>query len=168
MAKSAATDLTDYIETIRREAYNEGYAAAMRVVVEFSGSGSAKSKATSAKPTSAKSTSVKAVATKATTAKKTQAKATAATTAPRPQRRTQTKPAARQTRRGDNARHIAEAMMTLPDHTGPAAAIKKVLSDKGHDLPYTSIRHGLSQLQARGEASVAADGRTWSYSAPQS
>ena len=162
MAKSAATDLTDYIETIRREAYNDGYAAAMRAVIEFSGSGSTKSKATSAKATSAKTV------TKATTAKKTQAKATAATTAPRRQRRTQTKPAARQARRGDNARHIVEAMMVLPDHTGPAAAIKKVLSDKGHDLPYTSIRHGLGQLQARGEASVAQDGRTWTYSAPQS
>jgi hypothetical protein len=58
-------------------------------------------------------------------------------------------------------------MMVLPDHRGPAAAIKKVLAGKGHDLPYTSIRHGLGQLQARGEVSVAADGRTWSYAAPQ-
>jgi hypothetical protein len=57
-------------------------------------------------------------------------------------------------------------MMALPDHSGPAAAIKKVLAEKGHDLAYTSIRHGLGQLQARGEVSVAADGRTWSYTAP--
>jgi hypothetical protein len=58
-------------------------------------------------------------------------------------------------------------MMTLPDRTGPAAAIKKALAEKGHDLAYTSIRHGLGQLQARGEVSVAEDGRTWSYTAPQ-
>ena len=57
--------------------------------------------------------------------------------------------------------------MALPDRSGPAAAIKKVLSEKGHDLAYTSIRHALGQLQARGEVSVAADGRTWSYTAPQ-
>jgi hypothetical protein len=58
-------------------------------------------------------------------------------------------------------------MMVLPGHSGPAAAIKKVLAGKGHNLAYTSIRHGLGQLQARGEASVAEDGRTWCYTAAQ-
>jgi hypothetical protein len=57
-------------------------------------------------------------------------------------------------------------MMTLPDHTGPAGAIKKALADNGHDISYGSIRHGLGQLQARGEVSVAEDNRTWSYAAP--
>jgi len=149
VAKTAVTELTDHIESIRREAYNEGYAAAMRAVVEFSTSGPANPKATAARATSAKST-------------------VATTAAPRRQRRVQAKPTPRQIRRGDNARHITEAMMTLPNHTGPAAAIKKALAKKGHDIPYTSIRHGLGQLQARGEASVAADGKTWSYTAPAS
>ena len=167
MAKSAMTDLTDHIETIRQEAYNEGYAAGMRAIVEFSGSGTAKSKPTTGKATTAKTTA-KATTAKATTAKPTIAEATTASqAAPRRQRRAQAKPTSRQTRRGDNARYITEAMMVLPDHSGPAAAIKKVLAGKGHDLPYTSIRHGLGQLQARGEVSVAADGRTWSYAAPQ-
>ena len=152
MAKSAVTELTDHIESIRQEAYNDGYAAAMRAVVEFSASGTAKPKAAVAKAPLTKTTSAKPIT---------------ATAAPRRQRHTQAKPAARQTRRGDNARHIAEAMMTLRDHTGPAASIKKALAGKGHDIPYTSIRHGLGQLQARGEASVAADGRTWSYAARQ-
>jgi hypothetical protein len=146
VAKSAATELTAHIESIRQEAYNEGYAAAMRAVVEFSASGTAKSKVTVTKATSAKST-------------------TATTAAPRRQRRAPTKPAARQIRRGDNA--IAEAMMTLPEQTGPAAEIKRALAKKGRNLPYTSIRHGLGQLQTRGEASVAEDGRTWRYSPPQ-
>ena len=92
--------------------------------------------------------------------------AATATAAPRRQRRAQAQPAPRRTRRGDNARRIAQAMMTLPNHTGPAAEIKRALAEKGHDLPYTSIRHSLDQLQARGEASVAEDGRTWSYTAP--
>jgi hypothetical protein len=147
VAKTAVTELTDHIESIRREAYNEGYAAAMRAVVEFSTSG----------PTNPRATAARATATKSTAAM---------TAAPRRQRRVQAKPAARQIRRGDNARHITEAMMTLPNHTGPAAAIKKALAERGHDIPYTSIRHGLGQLQARGEVSVAADGRTWSYTAP--
>jgi hypothetical protein len=147
VAKNAVPELADQIEAIRQEAYNEGYAAAIRAVVEFSASGSAKLKATAARATSAKSR-------------------TATVAVPR-QTRDQTERTARQTRRGDNARHIAEAMMALPDHTGPAAAIKKALSKKGHDIPYTSIRHGLGQLQARGEASVAEDGRTWCYTAAQ-
>ena len=173
MARSAVTDLTGHIETIRQAAYNEGYAAAMRAVAEFSGLGTVKSKATTAKATTAKATTAKATTAKAATAKAATAKATAAKAAtasraaPRRQRRAQANPTTRQTRRGDNARYIAEAMMVLPDHSGPAAAIKKALAGKGHDLPYTSIRHGLGQLQARGEVSVAADGRTWSYAAPQ-
>jgi hypothetical protein len=146
VAKSSMTELTDHIESIRQEAYNEGYAAAIRAVVDFSTSGTAKSKWPPAKTTSPKPT-------------------ISVPTAPRQQARAQAKPAAKQTRRSDNARHIAEAMMTLPDHTGPAAAIKKVLASRGHDIPYSSIRNGLGQLQARGMASVAADGRIWSYTA---
>lgn len=53
--------------------------------------------------------------------------------------------------------------MTLPDHKGPAAAIKRALAKKGHNIAYASIRNGLGQLQARGAASVATDGKTWSY-----
>ena len=159
MAKTAVIGLTDHIESIRREAYNEGYAAAMRAMVEFSTSRTAKPKATVTKATAAKATATRAAAAKSTTA---------TTAAPKRQKRAQAKPAPRRTRRGDNARRIAQAMMTLPGHSGPAAAIKKTLAEKGHDLPYTSIRHGLGQLQARGEASVAADGKTWSYTAPAS
>jgi hypothetical protein len=164
MAKTAVTELKDHIESIRQEAYNEGYAAAMRAVVEFSTS----------RTTKPKTTATKAVATKATAARATAIKGigsksiTATAAAPRRQRHAQAKPVPRPTHRGDNARHIAEAMMTLPDHTGPAATIKKALAEKGHNIPYTSIRHGLVQLQARGEASVAADGKTWSYTAPAS
>jgi hypothetical protein len=149
VAKTAVTELTDHIESIRQEAYNEGYAAAMRAVVEFSASRTVRPKVTASRATAAKST-------------------TPTTAAPHRKRRTQAEPPARRTRRGDNVRHIAEAMRTLPDHTGPAAAIKRALAAKGHDIPYTSIRHGLGQLQAGGQASVAADGKTWSYIAPAS
>jgi len=162
VAKTAVNELTDQIESIRQEAYNEGYAAAMRAVAEFSASGTVRPKATATKTTATKVTAARS-------AKGTAAKSTTPTTAaPRRQKRAQAKPAPRQTRRGQNAQHIAEAMMTLPNHRGPAAAIKKALAGKGHDLPYTSIRHGLGQLQARGQASVAADGKTWSYTAPAS
>jgi hypothetical protein len=140
--------LTDYIESIRQEDYTEGYAAAMRAVVEFSTSGTAKPKGTSANATSGKRT-------------------TAATAAPRRQRRGQAERAGRRAHRGDNALHIAEVMIILPDHAGRAAAIKKALAEKGYQMSYPSIRHGLGQLRAGGEASVAADGRTWSYTPHQ-
>lgn len=89
--------------------------------------------------------------------------AAAATDAPRQQRRVQAEPAPRQIRRGDNARHIAEAMMILPNHTGPAAAIKKALAEKGYVIAYTSIRHGLNQLADRHEVTASEDGKTWRY-----
>jgi hypothetical protein len=47
MANTAIIELADQIESIRLEASNEGYAAAMRAVAEFSTSGTAKPKATS-------------------------------------------------------------------------------------------------------------------------
>lgn len=87
----------------------------------------------------------------------------AATDAPRRQTRVQAEPAPRQIRRGDNARHIAEAMMILPDHTGPAAAIKRALAEKGYVIAYTSIRHGLNQLADRHEVTASDDGKTWRY-----
>jgi hypothetical protein len=157
VAKSAVTELTAHIETIRKEAYDEGYAAAMRAIVEFSTSGTVKPKATAAKATPASQTTAMPAASRRQRALTDKAE----------QKRAQAEPTARHTRRGDNARHIAETLAALPDHTGPAAAIKKALAGKGHDIPYTSIRHGLGQLQARGEASLAEDGRTWSYTAPQ-
>lgn len=147
MAKTAVTELTDHIESIRREAYGDGYAAAMRAVVEFSKSGAETLRATVAKASAMRSTT--------------------ATAAPRRQRRTQVKRAPRQTRRGDNARHIAEAMMALPDHTGPATAIKKALAEKGHDIAYPSIRHGLGQLQKDSKVTLAEDGKTWSLAAAE-
>jgi len=64
MAKTAMTELTDQIEAIRREAYNDGYAAAMRAVVEYSTSRTAKPKATATKATVTKAPVTKANAAK--------------------------------------------------------------------------------------------------------
>jgi hypothetical protein len=101
MAKSAVTELTAHIESIRQEAYNEGYAEAMRAVVEFSTSGTAKPTTTTAKRPSAKAISTKSTITP--------------TAEPRRQGRVRATPAVRRTTsRGDNARHIAEALSALP------------------------------------------------------
>jgi hypothetical protein len=74
------------IEAIRQEAYNEGYAAAMRAVAEFSTSGTAK-------PTTAKATAAKAAVAKSTSAKAT----TATKGASQRQTRAVAKPAVRHT-----------------------------------------------------------------------
>jgi len=139
----AVAQLQDQIETIRREAYEAGHAAAMRAILDF----------TAVNPKTPKPET--------------------ATASPAPRRapsQPKPKPAPaprRKTSRGDNARQIAEALTTLPGRTGPAAAIRKARAAKGIDIPYTSIRHALGQLQARGEAAVADDGRTWTSTAAQ-
>ena len=132
MAKSAVTQLQDQIETIRKEAFDEGYKAAMQAVRELAGRPAPGTNAPTKQPN-----------------------------------RTVTKaaPARKQTRRvrGANAAVIAEVLKALPKSTGRAADIKKSLQGKGKDLPFTSIRHALGQLQARGQATVAGDNRTWTY-----
>jgi hypothetical protein len=128
MAKSAVTQLQDQIETIRKEAFDEGYKAAMQAVRELAG-----------RPAEATNTSTK--------------------------RPTKAAPARKQTRRvrGANAAVIAEVLKALPKSTGRAADIKRSLKGKGKDLPFTSIGHALGQLQARGQATVAEDSKTWTY-----
>ena len=139
----AVAQLENQIETIRREAYDAGYSAAMRAVVEFT-AGTAKS--------------VAAPVPSAERRARSQVPRSAGRSSPAAKPVTR-----RKTSRGDNAKNVAESLAGLPERTGPAAAIRKGLSGKGIDMPYTSIRHALGQLEARGEVSLAADGKTWTY-----
>jgi hypothetical protein len=132
MAKSAVAQLQGQIETIHKEAFDEGYKAAMQAVRDFAG-----------RPAEATSTSTKqrtGTPTKATPIRK-------------PIRRAP----------GANAGLIADVLKALPKSTGRAADIKRGLKGKGTDLPFSSIRHALGQLQARGQATVAEDSKTWTY-----
>lgn len=153
--KDAVAQLQDQIETIRREAYEEGYSAAMRAVVEFT-TGTAKTAPTNQAPRRTRSQPAPAPASREPPSKAPRRKTSRIASAKRVPRS-----------RGNNARHIAGALTTLPDRTGPAAAIRKALAEKGINLAYTSIRHALGQLQARGQATVADDGKTWTYTAAQ-
>jgi hypothetical protein len=63
---SAVTGLTDHIESIRREAYTEGYAAAMWAVVPFSTFGTTKPKRAAAKTTATKTRAAEATAAEST------------------------------------------------------------------------------------------------------
>ena len=142
MAKAAIIELQDHLETLRREAYDEGYKAAMRAVVGF----------TIAKPSQGIPRSASVTAAKP------------ALPAPAPKQRqprqvkAATTPTRRRYGRGDNARQV---MSGLHDRPGKAGDIRKALADKGFEMAYASIRHALGQLQARGEVSVAHTGKTW-------
>ena len=147
MAKTAVTQLQDQIEAIRREAYAAGYAAAMQAVRDFvARPGSSASpvrrgrRARAAEPAASRRGRPRGPAAK-------------------PRRATRRRP-----QRGTNARLVAEVLKALPSGSGRPADIRAALTrDKGVTMAYTSIRHSLGQLQARGEVSAGADGKTWNY-----
>jgi hypothetical protein len=148
MAKTALTQLQDQIEAIRREAYAAGYAAAMQAIRDFAtrpSTGATLTPARRGRPPKAASP---------VTSRRGRPRAAAAkprTPRSRPQR-------------GTNARLIAEVLKALPTSSGRPADIRTALTrDKGVTMAYTSIRHSLGQLQARGEVSAASDGKTWRY-----
>jgi hypothetical protein len=146
MVKTALTQLQDQIEAIRREAYDDGYAAAMQAIRDFA-----------AAPAAAPAT---VPAPRARRASKTPPVAK-----PAPRRVTAKAPsAARRPQRGTNARLIAEVLQAMPGGEARPAEIRSALQrDKGVEMAFTSIRHALGQLATRREVEAAADGKTWRY-----
>jgi hypothetical protein len=150
LAKSALTQLAEQIEALRKDAYEAGYAAAMRAVRQFTGS------STAAVP-SVTSTQ-RAVATTRRTVTKPQSRRSA-TTAPKPR----TNARSSQLKRGNNAVLIGEVLKGMQG-SARAADIRKALQrDKGVSIAFTSIRHALNQLAQRGEAEASTDRKTWRY-----
>jgi hypothetical protein len=165
LAKSnAITQLRDQIESIRRDAYNEGYSAAMQAVLNFAGQPAAKPQTRS--PTTRKSpakapTKRAATLRRAPLAAQTQAAPPKGETASRPPRQ-------RMGRRGENGPLIEAALKSLPNHTGRAADIRKAVKMQHEtELAFTSIRNGLGQLQKDGKVVLADDGKTWSLAAAE-
>jgi hypothetical protein len=148
MAQTALTRLQDQIEAIRREAYAAGYAAAMQAIRDFvarPSAGAASAPARRGRPPKV------AVSAAPRRGRPRSAAAKPRVTRSRPQR-------------GTNARLIAEVLKALPASSGKPADIRAALvRDKGVTMAYTSIRHSLGQLQARGEVGADADGKTWRY-----
>ena len=160
MAKSnsAVTQLQDQIETIRREAYNEGYSAALQVVLNFAKQPIAEPQTRSA--TTRKSPAKRAPSTRgAPLAVQTQATPPKGETASRAPRQ-------RMGRRGENAPLIEAALKSLPNHTGRAGDIRKAIKEQHEtELAFTSIRNALGQLQKDSRVTLAGDGKTWSLAA---
>jgi hypothetical protein len=164
MAKSnsAVTQLQDQIETIRRDAYNEGYSAAMRAVSNFA-------KQPAAIP------QTRSVTRKAPAKAPTRRKVTAAPAAPQPASAASPKgetasraPRQRMGRRGENGPLIEAALKSLPNHTGRAGDIRKAIKQQHEtELAFTSIRNALGQLQRDSKVTLAGDGKTWSLAAAE-
>ena len=162
MAKSnsAVTQLQDQIETIRRDAYNEGYSAAMRSVLTFA-------KQPTAEPRM-RSANTRKSPTKAPPRRKVAA-APAAPQATPPKGETASRaPRQRKGRRGENGPLIEAALKSLPNHTGRAGDIRKAIKQQHEtELAFTSIRNALGQLRKDSKVTLAPDGKTWSLAAAE-
>ena len=54
-------------------------------------------------------------------------------------------------------------MKTSAPHALRIAEIRKALQEKGTEISFTSLRHALSQLEARNAAEQTGNSRTWRY-----
>ena len=159
MAKSsnAVTQLQDQIKTIRDEAYNAGYKAAMQAVLNFAKQPTAEpqSRSTDTRKSPVKAPARRKVA--AAPAERQTASPKGETASPAPQR---------MGRRGENAPLIEAALKSLPNRTGRAGDIRKAIKEQHEtELAFTSIRNALGQLQKDRKVALAEDGKTWSLAA---
>jgi hypothetical protein len=146
--KTAVSNLQEQIERIRKEAYETGYAAAMRAIQEFAGGSPSTS---GRKPTPAVKPQTRRSATKASAPKSMIASKS-------PSRAKPTR-----TERGSNAMLIA-GVLKETSGLARAADIRKALQrSKGVAISFPSIRHALDQLAKRGEVEASADHKAWRY-----
>ncbi|HTV89017.1 MAG TPA: hypothetical protein VME41_08385 [Stellaceae bacterium] len=161
MAKTTAVNqLQEQIDAIRREAFAQGYAAAMQAVRDLAarpapGAGAA---APRGRPT----TVHPAPAAAAPAGRRGRPRANAAPTAPAPRRGGRA--AVPRPQRGTNARYVEEVLQSnAPRALRPAEIRSAIQRDKGVAMAFTSIRHALGQLEARDAAEQVGDSKTWRY-----
>ncbi len=135
MTKTALTRLQDEIDAVRREAFAEGYAAAMRSVREFASQQPPVVVARSGPPSAQGMPPIHQE--------------------PRYNRRL---------RRGTNAKLIEFVLQSIAPRAARPTEIRNVLrQERGVALAFTSIRHALGQLEARRAAEQVAHSKTWRY-----
>jgi hypothetical protein len=133
--KTALTRLQDEIDAVRREAFAEGYAAAMRLVRDF---------ASQQPPTEWEQPPQSAID----------------ETIAAPDKLLR----GRRLRRGTNAKLIESVLQSIAPRAARPTEIRNVLrSERGVALAFTSIRHALGQLEARRVAEQVAHSKTWRY-----
>jgi hypothetical protein len=166
MTEVALNELHQQIETLRREAFAEGYATAMESVREL---------ASRSAPHSVGNTAV----TSDTAAGENRAREPEGTKAAMPLRvntfvrrsraprstsqRTASGPRRRRAERGTNARLIQEILKKAVPRAVLQADIRRALEERGISLAYPSIGHALGQLEARKAAKQVGNSGTWRY-----
>ena len=71
--------------------------------------------------------------------------------------------AAGRPQRGSNAQMIEEILQSAAPRALRQAEIRKALQEKGVEVSFTSIRHGLAQLETRNAAEQVGNSRTWRH-----
>jgi hypothetical protein len=157
MAKSAADELQQHIEAVRREAFAAGYAAAMAAIREFANRPASDTKISTVPRRNRPNV---AAASRSKAPSRPRQRAAAATT-----QKTARKPASR-LQRGTNAKLVEEVLQAnAPRALRPGEIRTALQHDKGVAISFTSVRYALSQLQARASAEQNDDGKSWRYRA---
>ena len=179
MPKSAITDLEQQIETVRREAFAAGYAAAMEAVRELASRPTPQREAAVAAPSSrrrgrnrrrTRTQQAQPGTAKPRRSRRTSIRARTSTVTRITGRPTATRTrrsARRRSQRGTNALMIEEILKAAAPNTLRPAEIRKALQDKGVTISFASIRYALGQLERRNVAERVGDGKTWRYAEAQ-
>jgi hypothetical protein len=138
MKNLALGQLQRQIEAVRREAYAEGYAAAMRQVLDFAGRPLDGAAAPRGAPT--------------------------VTRCERPHTISTDRLRVRRPPHGTNARMVAAVLKSIAPRAARPGEIRHLLwREEGVALAFTSIRHALGQLTARHAAEKIAGSKTWRH-----
>jgi hypothetical protein len=175
MAEEALTQLQAQIDAIRREAFDQGYAAAMKKVQEVASQSVSKSD-NPAIPNGGESAEGETKqAQRLQQPQPNQANVPLRTSDPArraPAKRRAAGRAATDTRRsrrgrakrGANAQMIQEVLKKAAPRAVRPAEIRRALEQRGVSLAYPSIGHALGQLKARKAAKQVGKSGTWRYS----
>ena len=158
MAKTAETDFQQQMETLRNDAFADGYAAAMRTVHELASRSAPMGEATAAARGRGRSRG------------RGQSRTRKVSRTPRlihrPRRtRTNARTANNGARagRGTNSILVAGVLKSAAPRALRAAEIRKALQDKGKTMSFPSIGYSLRQLAARDAAKQVGRSKTWRH-----
>jgi hypothetical protein len=175
MAEEALTQLQAQIDAIRREAFADGYAAAMKKVQELAarsvpqqsdkpairkGGESAEGETEQAQRLQKQQPQQAVPLRTSPPVRRAPAKRRAAGRAATDTRRSRRGRA----KRGSNARIIQEVLKKAAPRAVRPADIRRALEQRGVSLAYPSIGHALGQLKARKAAKQVGNSGTWRYS----
>ena len=152
MARTPVGELQQQIEEVRREAFAAGYAAAMQAIRELA-SRPAPGTAIAALPSWRRGGARRRAS------------------APTRRRRVGTsrgaarlrRAVARWPQRGSNSQIIEEILQAASPRALRQVEIRTALQEEGREVAFTSIRHALSQLEARNAAEQVGNSRTWRH-----